>query len=202
MRPSHALIALVLSASPVVAPVAAAPAGAKAMFRDPSSVQFVGIQYWFTNDRGDTFASPGAAGVGAHLTMHVRSNVVAFLTVWMSDATHPSVELTPRTDAGPAGQWTGDRVRAGEEFVVPVDLVVTSPDRAQHVLVLLARSQTEQVDSVASCREKLQRIAGQTAADGDAALVQEVDERTVGQIGTYVVHRTGGQAGAEIVIAR
>ena len=44
--------------------------------------------------------------------MHLRGNTPAFLTVWMSDSTHKSLELTTRSrradlkDGGPDTGWT------------------------------------------------------------------------------------------------
>lgn len=164
--------------------------------------QYVGLHYWFENDRGEPLADPASAGAGARLTLHLRSNVGAFLTVWMSDASHPSLELTPRTDAGPEGRWTGYRLPADRVFVVPRDFgVAAAADAAERIIIFLARSQTEQVDSIMTAREKLQRITARTAIDGESVLVREVDRTTRGQIGTYVVHRTGGQPGVEIVMS-
>lgn len=205
--------------------VGSAPPGARALFYGPAltgatdvmppglqitdlapvrsaSVQFVGIHYWFQNHAGERFAEPGAVPRDEPVTLHVRANVGGFLSVWLSDADHASVELTPRSDAGRLGQWTGVAVEAGQEFVVPADLRLTSVGEMHRVLVLFARSQTEQVDDASECHAKLQRLAAQLAADGSAALVREVEKTTPSQIGTYVVHRLGGQAGAEIVLSK
>ena len=164
--------------------------------------RYVGVHYWFENSRGVRFADPAAAGVGSRITLHLRGNVGAFLTVWMSDADHSSVELTSRTDAGPEGRWTGYRLAADQPFAVSREFVVAPPGQdAEHVIIFLARSQTEQVDSMVGAREKLQRITARKDLDGDSVIVQEVDRLTQGQVGTYVVHRTGGQTGGEIVMA-
>jgi hypothetical protein len=72
--------------------------------------------------------------------------------------------------------------------------------QATHVLILFARSQTEQVDSLAGCRAKLERLSAGMANDGEPSLVLETDRVTPGEIGTYVVHRGGAQAAAELVI--
>jgi hypothetical protein len=68
------------------------------------------------------------------------------------------------------------------------------------VIIFLARSQTEQVDSMSGAREKLERIAARNATDDESVLVRGVDRSTPGQIGTYIVHRAGGQTGGEIVM--
>src|SRR4051812_15491367 len=210
---------LVVATQMVVRGIALDP-GAKALFYDPAAGQaslsvaspslvtgltpvqtfgtaFVGVHYWFENDRGVKFADPASAGLGARVRMHLRGNTVAFLTVWMSDSTHKSLELTTRSD----GRWTGYLQDRGLEYVVPGHFEVAPVERATRIIFLLARSQTEQVDSFSACQEKLQRIASRTASDGESVLVREVDRATPGQLGTYVVNRSGGQAGEELAIA-
>jgi len=216
------LIGVSVVTIPVFARVSA-QTGAKALFYDPASGQltmspvppspangltpvqshgtaFVGVHYWFENDHGVKFADPAGAGLGATVRMHLRGNTPAFLTVWMSNPTHASVELTPRSAAGPEGRWTGYRLERDLEYVVAGEFQVAPLERATRIVFLLARSQTEQVDSFSGCQEKLQLIAGRTGSDG-GVLVREVDRTTPGQIGTYVVHRGGGQAGEEFAIA-
>jgi hypothetical protein len=211
-------------ATPVVVRGVALHPGAKALFYDPAAGQaslseappssvtrltpvqtlgtaFVGVHYWFENDRGVKFADPASAGLGAKVRMHLRGNTEAFLTVWISDSTHESLELTTRSDAGPAGRWTGYRQDRDVDYVIAGDFEVAPVERATRIIFLLARSQTEQVDSFSACQEKLQRIASRTASDGESVLVREVDRATPGQIGTYVVNRRGGQAGEEFAIA-
>lgn len=215
--------ALVVATPMVVRGVALRP-GAKALFYDPAAGQaslsagspspatgltpvhtigtaFVGVHYWFENDRGVKFADPASAGLGARVRMHLRGNTGAFLTVWMSDSAHKSLGLTPRSDAGPEGRWTGYRQDRDVDYVVAGDFEVAPVERATRIIFLLARSQTEQVDSFSACQEKLQRIVGRTASDGESVLVREVDRATPGQLGTYVVNRSGGQAGEELAIA-
>lgn len=225
MRIVVALGVIVLGVTtPMVARGVAVQVGAKALFYDPADGQaslppaspslvtaltpvqttgtaFVGVHYWFENDRGVKFADPASAGLGARVRMHLRGNTTAFLTVWMSDATHESLELTTRSHAGPEGRWTGYRLDRDRDYVVDRDFEVGPADRATRIIFLLARSQTEQVDTFSACQEKLQRIASRTASDGGPVLVREVDRATPGQIGTYVVNRSGGQAGEEFAIA-
>lgn len=224
MRIVVLLAATVLVATPMVARGVALHPGAKALFYDPATGQagqppaspspvtgltpvqtlgtaFVGVHYWFENDRGVKFADPASAGLGARFRMHLRGNTPAFLTVWMSDSTHESLELTPRSDAGPGGRWTGYWLDRDLDYVVKGDFEVAPVERATRIIFLLARAQTEQVDSFSACQEKLQRFASRTAPDGGSVLVREVDRATPGQVGTYVVHRTGAQAGEEFAIA-
>jgi hypothetical protein len=163
-------------------------------------VQLVGLHFWFENASGARFTEAAAAGMGAHVTMHLRSNVGAFLTVWMRDATHDSLELTPRSDAGPQGEWTGYRLPADREYVVPRDFVIVPGDAGVHLAMLLARSQTEQVATYAQCQEKITRIANRPAADGQSELATQIDRATAGQIGRYVVNRRGAQTGADMML--
>ena len=213
-----------LSGNPRCARGVALHPGAKALFYDPATGQarlspaspspvtgltpvqtlgtaFVGVHYWFENDRGVKFADPASAGLGAKVRMHLRGNTPAFLTVWMSDSTHKSLELTTRSDAGPEGRWTGYRLDSNLDYVVTRDFEVAPVERATRIIFLLARAQMEQVDSFSACQEKLQRIASRTASDGGSVLVREVDRASPGQVGTYVVNRGGGQAGEEFAIA-
>lgn len=217
-------VTVLLVATPTVVRGVALHPGAKALFYDPAAGQaspsaaspspvtgltpvqtlgtaFVGVHYWFENDRGVKFADPASAGLGARVRMHLRGNTGAFLTVWMSDSTHKSLELTTRSDAGSDGRWTGYLLDRDLDYMVAGDLEVAPVERATRIIFLLARSQTEQVDSFSACQEKLQRIASRTASDGQSVLVREVDRATPGQLGTYVVNRSGGQAGEELAIA-
>jgi hypothetical protein len=196
--------------------------GARALFYDPISgapafaavppspatgltpvgsfgVSFVGVHYWFEDDLGAKFATPVDAGEGAHLRMHVRGNVTAWLTLWLSDPQNPSVELTPRTDAGPEGRWSGYRLLRDQDYVVPREFVVSHGDQAAHVVLFWARCQCEQVDSAASARIKLQPIA---SGERGPRLIEEIDRTTPGQIGTYVVRVVYSQIGTEIVMGR
>jgi hypothetical protein len=211
-------------ATPMVARGVALDPGAKALFYDPATGQaslppaspspvtgltpvqtlgtaFVGVHYWFENDRGVRFADPASAGLGAKVRMHLRGNIPAFLTVWMSDSTHKSLELTTRSDAGPEGRWTGYLLDRDLDYVVSGDFEVAPVERATRVIFMLAQSQTEQVNSFSACQEKLQRIASHTASDGESVMVREVDRTTPGQVGTYVVRRGGGQVGEEFPVA-
>ena len=218
------LISLGLGTAVFSSHLATDHAGAKVLFYDPDigqptqapvvpaaltglvpvrtrGIRFVGVHYWFENERGVKFAEPAAAGLGARVRMHLRGNAQAFLTVWLRDSARDSVELTSRTDGGPEGRWSGYRLDADTPFVVPGEFEITTADRAAHIIFLLARSQTEQVQGFANCREKLDRIAARPATDGESVLVREVDRATPGQVGTYVVHRAGGQAGEEFSFA-
>jgi hypothetical protein len=190
---------LVLASLLIVSVLTPPQDGARALF-DAGSTRFIGVHYWFEDSRGQKFVEPTAAGVGSKVTLHVRSNVRAWLTVWMSDSTHDSVELTSRTSPGPEGRWTGQRVDAGEVFVAS-GLVVAGPGKdTQRIAIFLGRSQTEQVGNFSGALEKLARIEARKGDKGESVIVREVDRTTPGQIGTHVVHRTGGQTGGEIIL--
>ncbi|HEX5069470.1 MAG TPA: hypothetical protein VFV78_04575 [Vicinamibacterales bacterium] len=199
-----ALVLVGLLSGATVGPMAGqAPStstGARTMF-ETGGVQLVGLHIWFENAAGEAFAEPSAAGAGTRVKMHLRGNAAGFVSVWMADATHESIELTPRTDAGPDGLWTGSRLGVGQEFAVTRDLVVGSGSDITRVVMLLGRSQTGQVGSLAECREKLRRIGVRRAADGGPELVSEIDRTTPGRVGHYVVNRSGNQTGVEIPIA-
>ncbi|MEO7191925.1 MAG: hypothetical protein ABI051_12795 [Vicinamibacterales bacterium] len=61
------LIASLLS----VSLLASTQTGAKALF-DVGGVGLVGVHYWFEDSRGEKFADPSSAGVGAKVALHVR----------------------------------------------------------------------------------------------------------------------------------
>jgi hypothetical protein len=96
---------------------------------------FVGVHYWFENEGGVKFAAPASARLGTKVRMHFRGNTPAFLTVWMSDWTHKSLELTTRSDAGPEGRWTGYRLDRDFADVVNDDFAVAPVERASRITV-------------------------------------------------------------------
>jgi len=190
----HSCLAVLLSVIAAASP----QVGAKALFNS-SSIWNVGVHYWFEDSRGQKYAAPADAAIGSRVTLHVRSSVSAFLTVWMSDAAHQSLELTSRTDAGPEGKWTGQRVAAGEVFVASGFVVAESGKGPQRLAIFLARAQMEQVVSFSTALEKLARVVARKGADGASVIVREVDRVTLERPGTYIVNRSGGQTGGEIV---
>jgi hypothetical protein len=173
-----------------------AQSGAKALFAGPAGSPAnpsgpVGIQYWFENGQATRFTKARDAGVGAGVRLHVQSNTTGFLGVWMTSGSHEGVELTPD------GGYLMD---AHYDYAVPGEITVPAGGNATRVLILFARSQTEQVRTAADAREKIRRLSLGMARDGALAIVQEADTSTPGQVGTYVVHRMGAQPGVEIEI--
>jgi hypothetical protein len=195
------LVSVVLAV--FLTPGAEAQSGAKALFYGPAGSTAnptapVGIQYWFENEQGTRFAQARDAGVGARVRMHIQSNTEGFLTVWMTDRSHETgIELTPIQ-----GQWAGSLMEPRRDYAVPGEMTVPDAGSDTRVLILFARSQTEQVRTAAQAHEKIRRLSAAVARDGGLAIVQETDTLTPGQVGTYVVHRAGAQPGVEIEIGQ
>jgi hypothetical protein len=202
VRPASSVLVSVMLAV-FLSPGAAAQSSAKALFNGPAgSTAYpfgpVGIHYWFENEQGTRFAQARDAGVGARVRMHIESNIEGFLTVWLTDRSQKAgIQLTPMQ-----GQWAGYLMEPRRDYVVPGEITVPAAGSDTRVLVLFARSQTEQVPTAADAREKIRRLSVGMARDGALAIVQETDTSTPGQVGTYVVHRVGAQPGVEIEIGR
>jgi hypothetical protein len=200
LRPaSSVLVSVVLAV--FLTPGATAQSSAKALFNGPAGSTAnpfgpVGIQYWFENEQGTRFAQARDAGVGVRVRMHIQCNTAGFLTVWMTDRSQEAgIQLTRTED-----QWTGHRMEPRGDYVVPGEITVPAAGSNTRVLILFARSQTEQVRTAADAREKIRRLSVALARDGALAIVHETDTSTPGQVGTYVVHREGAQPGVEIEI--
>jgi hypothetical protein len=180
---------------------AAAQSGAKALFHSPAGSSAnpfgpVGIDYWFENEQGTRFTQARDAGIGARVRLHIQCNTGGWLTVWMTDKRQdPGIQLTPME-----GQWTGHSMEPRRDYVVPGEIIVPAAGSETRLLILFARSQTEQVRTAAEAREKIRRLTMAVARDGALAIVQEADTSTPGQVGTYLVHREGAQSGVEIEI--
>jgi hypothetical protein len=179
-----------------------AQSGAKALFYGPAGstanpFAAVGIRYWFDNEQGTRFAQARDAGVGARVHMHIQSNTEGWVTVWMTDKSpEGGIQLTPDR------VWPGFMMEPRRDYVLPGDITVPAAGSDTRVLILFARSQTEQVRTAAEAREKIRRLSMAAAPDGALAIVQETDTSTPGQVAAYVVHRNGAQAGVEIDISR
>ena len=178
----------------------AAQTSAKALFYGPKlldqygGIRFVGIRYWFESAAGKKFVNASAAPKGTRVRLHIQGNVAAFLTVWFVDEVGRGRQLTPMVD-----QYGGVVLEAGEDYVVPGDFTgFTTGAGKSRLLIWFARSQTEQVGDAADAQSRIQRVSATMARDGAPALIREIDADTPAQLGTYVVHREGGQTGAEI----
>ena len=201
LRPaSSVLVSVVLAV--FLSAGAAAQSGAKALFYGPAAstanpFAAVGIQYWFENEQRTRFTQASDAGVGAHVRLHVQCNTEGWLTVWMTDnSPEGGIQLTPER------VWPGYLMEPRRDYVVPGTITVPAAGSDTRVLILFARSQTEQVLTAADAREKIRRLSVVVARDGALAIVQETDTSTPGQVGTYVVNRPGAQPGVEIKIGQ
>lgn len=198
-RASSVLVPALMAAS-LTSGAAAQGNGAKALFHGPSGSTPnpygpVGIHYWFENGEGTRFTRARDGGAGARLRLHIRSNTDGFLTAWLTDGSQAERQLTIKQ-----GQWNGFELQGRREYVVPGEIAVPATASDTRLLILFARSQTEQVGSAADAREKIRRLSQSIARDGAVNIVQEVDTLTPGHAGTYVVHRRGGQPGVEVEI--
>jgi hypothetical protein len=156
----------------------------------PTGWQHVGLQYWFEDDNGKPVSENRINEVPGQLTLHIRGNVAAFLTVWDDNS-----QLTPQ-----AGRYSGYELQAGGEYVVPEKLTLKSGDTPRRLILVFGRSQTEQAMSPAHARERLQELSIRKARDGQIQVIRETDDATPGQVGTYVVSREGSPLATEIVL--
>ena len=67
-------------------------------------------------------------------------------------------------------------------------------EEAPHLIIVLARSQTEVPRDAAHARVRLVEIPKFFNN------ITETDDSTVGEIGTYVMSRTGGPTAAEVIL--
>lgn len=180
-------------------PPAVALPSAKVLFNSPPGSTGnprgpVGIRYWFTNDAGVRFTDASDAGAGTRLHLHVESNTGGWLTVWTIDQDGKGAQLTPMP-----GRYAGILLDGSQNYVVPNPITVPRTGASMRLLILFARSQTEQVGTSADAREKIQRLSAGTALDGHPLIVRETDS-TLGVASTYIVHRAGAQPGVEVEI--
>jgi hypothetical protein len=201
---AHSVIAVLGLVLSLTEPYQAAlQEGARALYADPRweqpspnvnawAARHVGIYCWFENAGGERFADTQVP-MGQRVRLRIRPNVAGFLTVWQAAPDGPGEQLTPMD-----GRYFGHRLAVDKDYTVDREFLVTSSPL--ELLVLFARSQTEQVASVAMARDKLAFLRARTLPDGGSALVRETETRTPGAIGTYIVHRTGAQAGGELIV--
>lgn len=195
---------------------------AKAMFYDPAAAQptpaaepgqrrkpikwaspfprsgFVGIHYWFEDANGEPFSQERAAGVTGSLTLHLRSNVGGFVSVWRMDGVNSTegsqLLYTPL-------QSEESRVRGEvQESAVRGEVQFTPGESPKSLIIVFGRSETEQASSPASARRRLQQLSARADPDGARWIVGESDDVTPGEIGTYIVNRRGMPLATEIVL--
>jgi hypothetical protein len=161
--------------------------------RPASPYDSVGIHYWFETTDHRIVGEAVAATLSEPLTLHIRGNTAAYLTVWSTDG--PGAELTPRQDE----RWAGYSI-GSNPFVVPGTVRFVPGEQAAHVTVVFGRSQTEMADSAGHARQRLGDLGSRLGKDGRPQIVKESDDKTPGEIGTYVVNREGAPVAVEIVL--
>lgn len=196
-----------------------AQSGAKAMFYDPAGVGAppikagqsamphvrpiaysypfpafgnVGVHYWLQDGDGRMFDEVGAASARGPLTLHVRSNVGGYVSIW--SLTGKGAELTPRSDP----RWAGYRL--GTETLTVSDATLDPTSQAARFIMIFGRSQTEQAASVESAVRRLRELTSRAGRDGELQIVRETDVTTPQEFGTYVVNREGMPLAVEIVL--
>ena len=162
-----------------------AQSDAQALFHSGSPERNVGIQYWLQTSDGRRLTERTAASVKGPLTLHLRSNIGGLVTVW---TTPDGRLLTPDSNGFP-----GHRIQENSEYVVGGGFRLSTSEAEGRVVVLFARSQTEQVRRVEDALGKISRLLH--------AIVKQADEAP-GAVGTYVVNREGNPLGVEISITR
>ena len=162
-----------------------AQSNAKALFQSGNPEINVGIQYWLQTADGRRLTERMAASVTGPLTLHVRSNIGGFLAVWTTVDGHM---LTPGYEG-----FAGHLIQANDTYDVGGGFRIATSENDGRVVILFARSQTEQVRRVEDAMRKLSRLLPSTTKQSDEA---------PGAIGTYVVNREGNQPGVEISITR
>ena len=184
-----------LACSLVLAVGAAAQSGegAKTMFYDPGGdlrVARIGLRYWFENESGTPFTEAQAVGTPGQYTLRIRANASAFISVWDMSR---GIELLSRKalDAGRV-------LERGIDLDVP-DVFEFAPDAPDRRLIIVwGRSQTEQAGRPAGADARLRDLTARVGRDGAPQIVREVDERTPGRIGTYVINREGMAVATEL----
>ena len=131
-----------------------------------------------------------AASLTVPVSLHIRGNVLAFISVWTQDK-----QLTPMQ-----GRIVSWGLGAGEEYVVPEKLLFVRGESPTRIVIVFGRSQTEQARDAQHARKRLEDLTIRKATGGALQLIRETDDTTPGQIGTYVVSREGSPLAAEIVL--
>ena len=188
-------LATVFSASAFLVGVAALDqSGAKALYDSQSPFHNVGIHYWLQASDGTRFTERMPSAPTRRFTLHIRSNTGGLLGVW---STSDGAMLPPTY-----GGYPGHPIQRFAEYVVPGDFRLSQSESDGRVVVLFARSQTEQVREAPDALRKLDRLGKVIHLDGQPSVLTEIDESTGLSVGTYVVNRNGNQPGAALPITR
>ena len=165
---------------------AVAQSDAKALYNSESAFENVGIHYWLQAKDGTRLTERMPAASTGRFTLHIQSNTVGFLGVW---TTRDGAMLTPWY-----GGYAGHKINASSEYVVSGDFRLSQSEDDGRVVVLFARSQTEQVRQAIQAIEKLERL--------QPSIVMQFDDSTSPSVGTYVVNRHGNQPGVVLPLTR
>jgi len=162
---------------------------AAALYRS-GGTQFVGFHYWLQAEDG-TRLTEAQAQEGKGYSLHLRNNVGGYLSVFV---TVDGVQLTPMDE------YAGFQLQGNEGYVARGPFRLAPEASAERIVVLFARSQTEQVRTAQQALEKLGTLRAQAGPYG-LSLVTEIVKDGAG-LGTYVVHRDGGQPSTTIRLTR
>jgi hypothetical protein len=157
---------------------------ASALFRQWNT-QYVGIQYWLQSEDGRRLTEAQAQPAKQY-TVHLRSNVAGLLVVFLTGS---GSELTP----GTYPPYAGLELQSGGEFRLPGTYHLAEGGSSERLVFLFARSQTEIVRTSDQAIAKLARLAPDLVSETIAAGAE---------LGTYVVHRSGGQSSGTIRLTR
>lgn len=148
-----------------------------------------GMHYWLEDADGTPTSISAARLKPGRYSLHLRHNNYApgFLSIW--DVSGDGHEVTPRSDA----RWSGHQIVGGTEYRVPGEFEFSNTAAASHLILVWVRSQTEVPRNAADARQRVLDIPVYFNN------VSETDGGTPGEIGEYVVSRSGGPVAAEIV---
>ena len=144
-----------------------------------------GIYYWLQDAKGGRHTVAGARAKGGKYSAHIRNNVAGgYLTIFEVGSGR---ELSPRDDK----RWPGFRM-SDAVFTVPGTFEFSDRDDASHLVIVWALSQTE---VAGDAQHGLRRLVDMPRF---MSIVTEDEDRTAGEIGTYVINRNNGGVPAEI----
>ncbi len=155
------------------------------LFHSSNPHQNVGIQDRLQTSDGRRLTERMAPSVTGRFKLHLQRTIGGFLGVW---TTADGRLLTPDYEG-----FAGHKVEGGQEYVVPGDFRTSASEADGVVLVLFARSQSEQASKVEDALQKLSRLL--------PLIVKRPDE-TPGSIGTYVGSPEGGPLAVQIPVTR